>query len=92
METKHCQECGLEMNLIPAGVSKKTGKPYKAFLACPNKCKTNWNDTKPSRSQFGNDKPVFDAKLEVLQMILQELRVLNLNLTKEEKREQPFPT
>jgi hypothetical protein len=24
------------MKLIPAGVSKKTGKPYEAFWACPN--------------------------------------------------------
>jgi hypothetical protein len=38
METKQCAVCGSEMKLIPAGVSKKTGKPYSAFMACPNKC------------------------------------------------------
>ncbi len=25
------------MKLIPAGTSKRTGKPYKAFYACPDK-------------------------------------------------------
>ena len=38
MENKQCQVCGKSMNLIPAGVSKKTGKPYSAFMACPDKC------------------------------------------------------
>ena len=33
-----CEKCGSEMNLIPAGVSKKTGKPYNAFYSCPNRC------------------------------------------------------
>ena len=30
-----CPEHGIVMKLHPAGVSKKTGKPYKAFWACP---------------------------------------------------------
>lgn len=34
----NCQNCGSEMKMIPAGVSKTTGKPYNAFFACPNKC------------------------------------------------------
>lgn len=29
-----CDECGQEMKLIPAGVSKKTGKDYDAFYSC----------------------------------------------------------
>lgn len=47
MESKNCQECGAVLNLIPAGVSKRTNKSYPAFLACPNKCKSKWNDKKP---------------------------------------------
>lgn len=27
-------DCGLPMKLIPAGVSKASGKPYKGFYAC----------------------------------------------------------
>ena len=34
-----CPICGNEIKTIPAGVSKKTGKPYSAFSVCSNsKC------------------------------------------------------
>lgn len=39
----NCGTCGKPKKLVPAGVSKKTGKPYKAFYVCPDKCdSTNW--------------------------------------------------
>ena len=31
---KNCNKCGSEMNLIPAGISKKNGKSYDAFYSC----------------------------------------------------------
>ncbi len=31
---KKCQIDGNVMKLVPAGVSKRTGKPYKAFYSC----------------------------------------------------------
>lgn len=31
-----CNNCGVELKLIPAGISKKTGRPYSDFWACPN--------------------------------------------------------
>jgi hypothetical protein len=34
-----CKVCGSEMRLVPAGVSKSTGKAYQAFESCPNRCK-----------------------------------------------------
>jgi hypothetical protein len=34
MHTKVCERCDMEMRLIPAGVSKRTGKPYSAFWSC----------------------------------------------------------
>ena len=34
-----CETCGSELNFVPAGVSKRTGKEYNAFWSCPNKCK-----------------------------------------------------
>jgi hypothetical protein len=34
-----CSTCGNELKLVPAGVSKSTGKAYNSFLACPNKCR-----------------------------------------------------
>jgi hypothetical protein len=44
-----CPTCNAEMRQIPAGVSKSTGKPYSAFMACPNKCpkQTNYNPQIP---------------------------------------------
>lgn len=29
-----CPRCGGETKIVPAGISKKTGKPYKAFYSC----------------------------------------------------------
>jgi hypothetical protein len=34
MIQKICERCDREMRLIPAGTSKKTGKPYNAFWTC----------------------------------------------------------
>ena len=39
MENKNCAVCSKPMRLIPAGVSKNTGKAYDAFYACPDRCK-----------------------------------------------------
>lgn len=36
-----CPVCGSERKLIPAGVSKKTGRSYNSFWSCPNNCKDN---------------------------------------------------
>lgn len=35
-------ECGVEMKLIPAGISKTSGKAYNAFYSCPE-CKATKN-------------------------------------------------
>src|SRR3990167_2327384 len=32
-----CPECGSDLRIIPAGVSKKTNKPYNSFTACSNR-------------------------------------------------------
>jgi len=40
-EPKKCAICGAELRFVPAGVSKRTGKPYTAFWSCPNGCKSN---------------------------------------------------
>jgi hypothetical protein len=43
MEPK-CPICGGEMKLVPAGISKKTGKPYNSFYACKTwECKGTVN-------------------------------------------------
>jgi len=32
-----CEVCGASLKLIPAGISKRTGKAYNPFWACPNR-------------------------------------------------------
>lgn len=43
---QQCVQCGAELKQIPAGVSKTTGRPYQAFVTCPNRC----GQTKPQQS------------------------------------------
>lgn len=38
--TQKCPKCGKTMLLRPAGISKTTGKSYKAFYSCTQECKT----------------------------------------------------
>ena len=45
----NCKVCGEMMKQIPAGVSKKTGKPYESFMSCPNRCKSPVNNAKPQK-------------------------------------------
>lgn len=33
-QSPNCPVCNSEMRLIPAGISKKSGKPYDAFYGC----------------------------------------------------------
>ena len=51
---KVCPYCRSPIKKIPAGVSKKTGKPYQEFYACENfDCKYTWrpNSNTTSRQQ-----------------------------------------
>lgn len=52
----NCIVCGSEMKLIPAGVSRTTGKAYSAFTACPNKCKPAGQPTTPAAPKVDWDK------------------------------------
>ena len=33
-----CPGCGADMKIVPAGVSKSTGKPYESFETCSARC------------------------------------------------------
>jgi hypothetical protein len=41
-----CDAHGQPMRLVPAGISKKTGKPYKAFYSCAQPQATSCGQTK----------------------------------------------
>lgn len=51
-----CPVHDVDWKLVPAGTSRKTGKPYNAFWACPERgCdeKPSWDDDAPA----GGDLP-----------------------------------
>lgn len=56
-----CTLCNNELRQVPAGVSKKTGKPYNAFWACDNGCKqpkfqNNYKNA-PTPQSIGQNAP-----------------------------------
>ena len=81
-----CQGCGAQMKMIPAGVSKTTGRPYQAFEACSAKC-----GFKPARAQarqtYGQPAPqpqigVANDMLHELQEIKAILLLINSKMPK----------
>ena len=74
----NCPVCGSELKLIPAGVSKKSGKAYNSFVACPNKCKTSWNST-PSAPQSPASP---ESKVNGELLIIERIDAINARLDK----------
>jgi len=67
-----CETCGAPINHIPAGISRKTGKPYKEFWSCSQRCGFSWR--LPSRQDQNHEE------------IIEALRKLWLKLEEIEKR------
>lgn len=62
------------MKLVPAGVSKNTGKPYNAFYSCPNRCKQPKQDWAPPqvRQQFAPTVQNKEESIKVMHEAKQE--------------------
>ena len=80
MENNHiptsCPYCNSSVTRIPAGISKRTGKPYGEFWACENRdCKFTWHPK--DKPQPRKPKPP-----DPILFILDELRALNKRLDK----------
>jgi len=66
-----CPTCFTPLKLIPAGTSKKTGKPYPAFYVCPTKgCEYSWNpprkkEEKSDMSAFAGDDTLATMRTEI---------------------------
>jgi len=60
----NCNKCQAEMKFIPAGVSKKTGRAYEGFWACPNKCQQDKPRQGPQRVIANNN----DITLELMKL------------------------
>ena len=75
-----CPNCGAELKTVPAGTSKRTGKPYKAFMACSDR---NCDYTAPLGSPEGQTNiPVIEEKNTGQQVIMDELNNINERLDK----------
>lgn len=78
MTTPFCDACERDMSLVPAGVSKKTGKPYNAFYSCDKRfggCGKTQNADNAPKSTFatyssvapGQTSAELDARLSVIE-------------------------
>jgi len=67
-----CPKCGAELRTIPQGISKKTGKPYQAFMACSDR---SCDYTARLDSPAGQEIPVVnEPKGTADQLIMEELQ------------------
>jgi hypothetical protein len=69
-QQKPCTFCGTPVDIVPAGVSKRTGKPYGSFAACKACGKTEQIGTQPPRAprtqQGGGTSPVAEEMIKLL--------------------------
>lgn len=80
-----CPTCQDEMRQVPAGVSKKTGKPYRAFFACDKQpCKDAKAQSRPQaqyqpqnapQASFDANNAALSEKIATLEMSLANMRV-----------------
>lgn len=66
-----CEKCGSEKKLIPAGISKKTGEPYKAFYVCET-C----NPRSKSNTGFQQNTAQHEEIMKALRMIYSDIQLL----------------
>ena len=60
---KKCPLCSQNLKVVPAGISKNSGKKYDAFYACKNKCNLRgMMDTRVEGAVEGFSKPSFTPK------------------------------
>ena len=68
-----CPNCNNKLREIPAGISKRTGKPYQKFYSCPTPdCGFIFNMPK--------DKSIYAKPSEGNEKIMEAIRILNENL------------
>ena len=56
-----CDICGADKVERPAGISKRTGKPYEAFMACPNYREHPKTPQNATQGVSGGNEEVLDA-------------------------------
>ncbi len=82
----NCPYCQSPVNNIPAGVSKKSGKPYDEFWACKNRdCKFTWKPDKNTSFKPFNSKQKPPTEKQTLNEIDQGKQILKA-ITESEDR------
>lgn len=56
-EQKNCARCGETVEIVPAGISKKTGNPYGSFAKCKACNFSEQIGTQPERSNAPQVQP-----------------------------------
>ncbi len=74
-ETPLCPNCQTPMRLIPAGVSKNSGKAYGAFWSCPNNRECG-SKTIPLASNKEKPTTSNQAAIEVLYSLKEIITIL----------------
>jgi len=80
MNTQNCPQCGNEMRFIPAGISKKTKKPYKAFFSCPE-CRNTMNAPDDIGQHPPEQKPYLDRQERIEEMHKEKTDNINKGLS-----------
>lgn len=87
-ETRECDICASLVKHIPAGISKKNGKPYNDFWVCSNdNCETNTRrqqsttqaPNRPSEASGGVTEPILQRLATRLDSIDEKLEYLISN-------------
>lgn len=91
----NCPECQSPIKTVPAGVSKKTGKPYDSFQCCSNR-ECGWKPAKkanPSPSPIqGTASPVIDLLKRNNELLAKILSAVSKTTTVEPEELEPDST
>lgn len=92
----NCPKCGSLIKTVPAGVSKKTGKPYNAFQCCSSR-ECDWKPMKAGASPVGGSPEVLNLLNEIKAVVLlinsklpKPMPTVNLDADPVSEEEEPF--
>ena len=80
-----CPKCGQILKIVPAGTSKKTGRPYKAFLSCTRDCGHTAPYIDPNEIRYVAPEVAPEDKPNAGQLILSSLRRIEATVNRIEK-------
>ena len=92
----NCPKCGALIKTVPAGVSKKTGRPYNAFQCCSNR-ECDWKPMRTGASSGSVSTEVLTLLNEIKSIVLlinskmpKPMPAINLDADPISEEEDPF--